>query len=205
MSAPFLDQLKADTRPVSPLRPAWQYALGASLISLLVVALGIRIMGTKGWYSLDTIAWALLLPGLALTLFGSSWAAAQWMGPTGRATLHMALAGYAVGLGGLFYAGESGSFSPWLAFKCFLIATPFVTVTALGSFFLLRRSFGPRSNSTALAAGLLSGTVGFLVIQILCPIKELGHLLAGHGILPFFWGFLAYSTVKLSYSLKSRL
>jgi hypothetical protein len=184
--------MKADTRPVRPLRPAWQYALGVLTSACLVVLLGIALLGSDGWRQLGPFAWALLLPGLALALLGGSWAAAQWMSPTGRANLYVAAAGYLLGVTGILAAGERGGFSPVSTLACFSIAAAFAAASAAGGWLLLRQAYALRRKQIALATGLLAGSVGFLVVQVHCANSELRHMLLGHGLVPLAWGVLAY-------------
>jgi hypothetical protein len=197
MNPAYLEHLKRDVSPVKPLRPTWQYFVLALLLATAVSALGVSAMGTAGWRTLSPLSWAFIGPALLTGIAVCAWAASQWLSPTGKANLGMAAAALGVAWAGLFVAWEPGEYSLSHAIKCFRIASFFSLVASIGCLALFRQGTPLRRHASAVAAGLFSGFVGFLVIQTLCPIRDLGHLLSGHGIVPICWGLAAYWLVRL--------
>lgn len=193
----MIDALKKDLKPVRPLRPAWQYALAALCFGLAVALAWFSRMDVQGWEALSPTAWYLIAPGLALALGASAWSAAQWLSPLGSASLLRCALGLAVAFFGLFLASGSGEFRWDLTATCFSagssLSLPVLAFCAL----LFRRGAPQRRERVAVAAGLFSGLLGFLLIQLHCPIHDLGHLLLGHGALPLAWGLASYLLVKL--------
>ncbi len=205
MNPAFLEELKRDTRPVTPLRPAWVYFCAAMLLAGAIATAGVFALGTAGWRALSQVSWALLAPGILVMMAGGAVAASQWMSPTGKASLGPAIAALGLAWVGLFAGAGGGEYSAAHALKCFSIASFFSLLAATGAFFIFRRGVGLRRLPQSLAVGVFAGAVGFLVIQILCPITDLGHLLSGHGLVPLAWGLAAPGFVRLFSGSEHRL
>ena len=96
--------------PVKPLRPAWQSALLAALCSLAVAASGVIVLGHDALDSFAWTTWLLLGLAFAMSISGATWAAAQWMSPSGRAGFWRPLVGLIIAALGLAIASETGPF-----------------------------------------------------------------------------------------------
>ncbi len=193
----MIEALKKDLKPVTPLRPAWHYAVGALLFALAVSVAWIELIDQAGWREIETSSWLLMGGGLAVGLAASAWSAAQWLSPTGKASLLHTAGGVALALAGVISATRAGDFVLAPAATCFSIASVLALLTAASCFLFFRRAAPQRRERVAVAAGLFSGLLGFLLIQLHCPIRDPGHMILGHAAVPFAWAVASYLLVKL--------
>lgn len=121
------------------------------------------------------------------------------MSPTGKASLLLPVAGLLASASLLLFVSLSGPFAPGFAAVCLSIGSVFSLATALVFLFVFRRTAPIFRHRVAVAAGLLSGFTGFLVIQLHCPLNELLHMLTGHALLPLLWGLAAYFISRLAF------
>ena len=185
--------------PVQPLRPAWQIALLAGVSGLLVAVSGVAILGMNEHDSFTWRTWFLLGVSFAMAFSGCSWAAAQWMSPSRRADFWRPLLGLLVAIAGLVIGSQAEMFSPTMAGMCLTIGSVFSLVSSLILFAVFRRTAPLMRQRVAVACGVLSGFVGFLAIQLHCPINELWHMIFGHALLPIVWGVIGYWTARLAF------
>jgi hypothetical protein len=193
----LIETLKKDLRPVRPLRPPWQYALALLLFGLAVSIGWIEVIDQAGWREIGLTSWLLMGGGLCLALASSAYAAAQWLSPTGRSSLLRSAIGFALALIGVTLATGTGDFSLALTAGCFSSGSVIAAIAALASFLTFRRAAPQRRERVALASGLFSGVLGFLLIQLHCPIRDPGHMLLGHAALPLAWAIASYTFIKL--------
>lgn len=193
----MIETLKQDLKPVRPLLPAWRYALGAIVFAGAILLAWLELMDHSGWAALNATTWLLMGFGLMLALASSAWTAAQWLSPTGKSSLLPTTIGLALALLGIAFATRGGEF--WLvpAAQCFSLASLPAIFAGASCFLLFRRAAPQRRESVALASGLFSGLLGFLLIQLHCPIRDPGHMFLGHASLPFAWGLASYLLIKL--------
>lgn len=187
-----------DFAPVRPLRPAWQIAAVATLAVLALAALWIRLLGWAPPASLGPPTLAILALLFLVTIVGAAWAAAQWMSPTGRASLLTPLATGLVLLLWLLIAGANEPFVPLSAGLCFTGGSIVALCAGAALIIVFRRAAPLFRQRVALAAGALAGLAGFLTIQAHCPIEERLHILLGHGLLPLVWGLGAWFAARLA-------
>ena len=184
--------------PVTPLRPAWQIAILAGLLATLVGLSGAWMLGTHldafGWRT-----WILLGLSFAIAFSGSTWAAAQWMSPTGRASFWRPLAGLLLSCLGLALGSRLDVFIPSFAAVCLSVGSAVSLVTGLILLYVFRRTAPMMRQRVSVAAGVLSGFAGFLAIQMHCPINEFWHMMCGHALLPIFWGLFGYCAARLAF------
>lgn len=185
--------------PVTPLRPAWQIALLAGAMATAVALSGGWMLGSDIPDSFRWQTWALLGLSFAMAFSGATWAAAQWMSPSGRASFWRPLLGLILACVGLGLGSELDVFIPSFAALCLSIGSGFSLVTGLILLFVFRRTAPMMRQRVAVAAGVLSGFAGFLAIQIHCPINEFWHMLVGHAMLPVLWGFIGYWAARLAF------
>lgn len=186
--------------PVKPLRPVWQSALLAALCSLAVAASGVIVLGHDALDSFAWNTWLMLGLAFAMSISGATWAAAQWMSPSGKAGFGRTLAGLIIAILGLAIGSETGPFKMIWAAKCFTIGSMAALLSGLMLVVIFRRSAPIMRQRVAVAAGILAGFVGFLVIQVHCPINEFWHMMLGHALLPLIWGLAGYLLARLSWS-----
>ncbi len=185
--------------PVQPLRPAWQSALLAALCSLAVAGSGVIVLGHG---ALDAFSWnTWLLLGLAFTISisGATWAAAQWMSPSGQAAFWRPLAGLIISVLGLYISSKTAPFEMIWAAKCFTVGSVAALFSGLILVLVFRRAAPIMRHRVAVAAGVIAGFVGFLVIQVHCPINEFWHMMLGHALLPIVWGLAGYLLARISW------
>jgi hypothetical protein len=184
--------------PVRPLRPAWQFAVAATALTAGFAVLGIRLLGWAPPVSLGPLSLALLGVLFLATIGGAAWAAAQWMSPTGRASLVWPLATGSLLLFWLLAAGVSEPFVPLYAGLCFTVGSVVALLTGVLLLALFRRAAPLLRHRVSLAAGALAGLAGFLSIQAHCPIEERLHILVGHGLLPVVWALAGWLLARLA-------
>lgn len=187
-----------DFAPVRPLRPAWQFAAAAALVTLAMAIVWIGLLGWGPPASLSPFSLAFLFALFLVTISGAAWAAAQWMSPTGRASLAWPLGSGSLLLVCLVASGVNEPFEPRYAGICFTGGSLVALITGLALIVLFRRSAPLLRHRVSMAAGALAGLAGFLSIQAHCPIEERLHLLLGHGLLPIVWGLVAYLAARLA-------
>jgi len=185
--------------PVTPLRPAWQIALLAGGMAALIALSGGWMMGYEEPAGFGWATYGLLGAVFAMGFSGCTWAAAQWMSPTGRASLCRPALGVLLAFGGLALGSTLDVFVPEAAAICMSIGSVFSIGTALVMLVVFPRTAPMMRQRVATAAGILSGFAGFLAIQLHCPINELWHMLFGHGLLPVVWGLIGYWAARLAF------
>lgn len=185
--------------PVKPLRPAWQIALLAGLLSAAIATSGGCLLGVHPQESFRWQSWMLLGLAFGLAFAGATWAAAQWMSPSGRAAFWQPLAGLALACVGLAIGSVTGVFQPSFAAVCLSLGSMVACGTGVILMIVFRRTAPMMRERVAVAAGVLSGFAGFLAIQIHCPNTELWHMMLGHAALPVIWGAIAYLVTRLAF------
>lgn len=204
MTPAFLEAIKADLKPVKPLRPAWQIALLAFVLCAVVsVALGYWMV-PYGLNSLSPKAWTILNTAFLLGLGACAWTAAQWMSPTGKGAMLPIAAAWAIGVVGLWFGSEPDEFHLGTALTCFKMGSLAALLPAVALIAILRRSAPILAHRVALSAGFLAGFSGFLVIQVHCPINEFWHMFTGHALLPVVWGLTTYLCSRLIFIFAAR-
>lgn len=184
---------------VRPLRPAWQTALLAGLTAAAIAASGVGLTGYKAIGVFGWDSWALLVVAFALAIGGSTWAAAQWMSPTGKSGFWLPVLGIILAVAGLALGAVSGNYVPALAGMCLRFGAIYSFATALLMVVIFRRTAPILRQRVAVAAGVLAGFTGFLVLQLHCPINEFWHVLTGHALLPVIWGLIGYLGIRLAF------
>ena len=186
--------------PVQPLRPAWQSALLAALCSLAVAASGVIVLGHDALDAFSWNTWLLIGLAFAMSIGGATWAAAQWMSPSGKAAFWKPLAGLIVAVLGLAIGSQTGPFQLIWAAKCFTVGSAAALLSGLILVVVFRRTAPIMRHRVAAAAGGLAGVVGFLVIQVHCPLNEFRHMMLGHALLPVIWGLAGYLIARFSWA-----
>lgn len=184
--------------PVNALRPAWQIAILAGLLATMVALSGAWMLG----HNLETFrwqTWALLGLSFAMAFSGTTWAAAQWMSPSGRATFWRPLLGLILACLGLALGSQLDVFSPSIAAICLSIGSGVSLVTGIVLLFVFRKTAPLMRQRVSIAAGVLSGFAGFLAIQLHCPLNEFWHMMFGHAMLPIIWGLFGYCVARLAF------
>lgn len=194
----MIEELKKNVTPVRPIPPTWQTFVAAAALCSLVSISAIWSMGAFALEVFTWKTWVLLGIAFAMAVSGSAWAASSWMSPTGNAQFWRPVVGFAVSIVGLWLGAEYGPFHLEEAANCFGIGSAASVVAALGALFLFRRTAPIRRQSVAVASGIMAGFVGFIVIQMHCPINDFWHMLIGHASLPVAWGFAAYWIARIS-------
>jgi hypothetical protein len=191
-----LDALKKDLAPVQPIAPAWATAILTAAVCLLLTAAGVRLLGFNPPPSFTPFTYASLSVAFLLAVGGCSYAAAQWMSPSGRANFWRPIAGIALALWAVFLVGRAGSFDWASASLCLTVGSTASLAASLTLLWLHRRAAPIMRHRIAVVCGILSGFIGFLTIQLHCPIDELWHIMSGHAILPVVWGLIGYLLAK---------
>lgn len=184
---------------VTPLRPAWQIALLAGVLAGGIGLTGGWLMGTHGPRSFAWNNWLMLGVGVAMAFAGTTWAAAQWMSPSGRAGFWRTLTGLAIAVAGICLGARAEAFVPSLAGMCLGYGSMVAMATAAAMLFVFWRTAPMMRHRVAVAAGVLSGLSGFVAIQIHCANSELWHMMSGHAALPVLWGLLGYWVTRLAF------
>lgn len=185
--------------PVKPLRPAWQIALVAGVGALLISLSGAAILGHDALESFDWRTWGLLGISFAMAFSGTTWAAAQWMSPSGRASFWRPVLALILAVCGLAMGSQLDMFVASWAGICLSIGSMFSLATGLFMLVIFRRTAPVMRQRVSTAVGVLSGFAGFLAIQLHCPINEFWHMLTGHAILPILWGLIGYFVSRLAF------
>ncbi len=193
----MIDALKKDLKPVRSLRPPSHYALGAVLFAAAVLVAWLELVDQAGWHEIGPSHWLPLGVGLIVALAASAWTAAQWLSPTGKSSLLLSALGISVALTGVISASRAGHFLLIPTATCFSAASVLALFTAAFCLLTFRRAAPQRRERVAVAAGLFSGLLGFLLVQLHCPIRDPGHMLLGHATVPFAWALASYLLVKL--------
>lgn len=193
----MIDALKKDLKPVRPLRPAGHYAIGAIVFAVAVLVAWLELVDQAGWREIGPAQWLPLGAGLIVALAASAWAAAQWLSPTGKSSLLLSALGIAVALAGVVSASRAGEFLFVPTAACFSAASVLALFTSAFCLLIFRRAAPQRRERVAVAAGLFSGLLGFLLVQLHCPIRDPGHMLLGHAAVPFAWAVASYWLVRL--------
>lgn len=183
---------------VRPLRPAWQSALAAMVCTLAVAGSGVALLGHDAIEEFPSEMWLLFGLGFSMAIGGSVWAASQWMSPSGRSSFWRPPLGLLLALAGLVLGAVTGPFSIWPAAICFSLGSVAALVTGVGLIVVFRRSSPLMWGRVALAIGVAAGFSGLLVIQVHCPINDLGHMMLGHALLPIVWGLAGYWLARLA-------
>ena len=185
--------------PVKPLRPAWQIAIVAGLGALLIAFSGVAILGFEAHDSFSWRTWFLLGISFAMAFSGASWAAAQWMSPSGRASFWRPVLALGIALAGLAIGSQLDMFVASWAGICLSIGSIFSLATGVFLLVVFRRTAPIMRQRVSTAVGVLSGFAGFLAIQLHCPINEFWHMLTGHALLPIIWGLIGYFVSRLAF------
>ena len=184
--------------PVRPLRPAWQSALAAMVCTLAVAASGVVVLGHDAIEDFPWTMWLLFGVGFSMAIGGAAWAGSQWMSPSGRSSFWRPLLGLLLAVGGLSLGAVAGPFSMQPAAICFSLGSVAALATGAGLIVVFRRTSPLMWGRVALAIGVAAGFVGLLVIQVHCPINDLGHIMLGHALLPVVWGLAGYWLARLA-------
>lgn len=185
--------------PVKPLRPAWQIAAAAGLGALLIAFSGVAILGFETHASFSWRTWFLLGISFAMAFSGTSWAAAQWMSPSGRASFWRPVLALGIALAGLAIGSRQDIFIASWAGLCLSLGSVFSLTSAVLMLAVFRRTAPIMRQRVSTAVGVLSGFAGFLAIQLHCPIDEFWHMLTGHALLPIIWGLIGYFVSRLAF------
>ena len=184
--------------PVRPLRPAWQSALAAMVCTLAVAGSGVLFLGHDAIEEFPGTMWQLFGIGFSMAISGAVWAASQWMSPSGRSSFWRPLLGSLLAVAGLSLGAEAGPFSVQPAVTCFSLGSIAALATGVGLIIVFRRSSPLMWGRVALAIGVAAGFVGLLVIQVHCPLNDLGHMMLAHALLPVAWGLAGYWLARLA-------
>ena len=84
------------------------------------------------------------------------------------------------------------------AVTCFSLGSIAALATGVGLIIVFRRSSPLMWGRVALAIGVAAGFVGLLVIQVHCPLNDLGHMMLAHALLPVAWGLAGYWLARLA-------
>ena len=185
--------------PVKPLRPAWQIALVAGVGALLISFSGAFILGHDALEAFDWRTWFMLGISFAMAFSGTTWAAAQWMSPSGRASFWRPVLALVLAICGLAMGSQLDMFVASWAGLCLSIGSMFSLATGLFLLLIFRRTAPIMRQRVSTAVGVLSGFSGFLAIQLHCPINEFWHMLTGHALLPIIWGLIGYFVSRLAF------
>lgn len=185
--------------PVKPLRPAGQIAAVAGAGALLIALTGAGILGHDTPESFDWRTWGLLGISFAMAFSRTTWAAAQWMSPSGRASFWRPLLALGLAVCGLALGSQLDIFVASRAGVCLSIGSIFSLATAAFLLVVFRRTAPIMRQRVSTAMGVLSGFAGFLAIQLHCPINEFWHMLTGHALLPIIWGLIGYFVSRLAF------
>ena len=185
-SAAVLDAVRGNLRPVKPLAATRTLVLGFVLVLAVVLAAGIVLTGTAGYFA-HTPATRMAMFSILVTgalLF--SFALAQRMIPGSLRRVALAPLAIAVCAAFLFVVVLlfHDAFT-WeglrIARSCFWIGLGAALVTAIGGWLLLRHGGGTDKSATAVSLGALSGVSALLVLTVHCPVLRASHILVWHG------------------------
>ncbi len=185
--------------PVKPLRPAWQIALLAASGALLIAFTAAAILGYATHDSFSWRTWLLLGVSFAVAFSATSWAAAQWMSPSGRTSFWGPVLALLLAVRGLDSGSALDIFVASWAGLCLSIGSIFSLATGIFLLVVFRRTAPIMRQRVSTAVGVLSGFAGFLAIQLHCPINEFWHMLTGHALLPIIWGLIGYFVSRLAF------
>jgi hypothetical protein len=192
-----IEALKQDLRPVQPIPPAWKTALLTGAVSLVMTAAGVQLLGFDPPPGFTPFTFALLTISFLMMVGGCAYAASQWMSPSGKANFWRPLAGMALAVWAMFLVGQAGRFE-WVPAALCLTIGSVASLAASAALLVIYRKTAPiMRHRLAVVCGILSGFIGFLTIQLHCPLDEFWHMMTGHALLPVLWGLIGYGLARL--------
>jgi len=126
--------------PVKPLRPVWQIASVAGAGALLIALTGTAMLGHEAPGTFDWRTWGLLGISFAMAFSGSTWAAAQWMSPSGRASFWRPGLALVLAVCGLAMGSQLDMFVASSAGLCLSIGSMFSLATGVFLLVVFRRT-----------------------------------------------------------------
>ncbi|HTZ72918.1 MAG TPA: NrsF family protein [Candidatus Aquilonibacter sp.] len=179
------DSIKASTRPVRALPPAWTLTLGTALVAAAVAIAGAARVGFLGFEKQSTLDRALIFSMLAIFVWLASTEFVSQMIPGSRhrvtpgALLAAAIAALLAMFALLFHDYHMTQFVS-LGLACLSTGLLHAVPTALICWLVLRRGFAVNSVAAGLAAGTLGGLAGLAMLELHCTDFEVLHIMVWH-------------------------
>ena len=187
--------ISASLRPVRPVAPAWMLASWLLAISVIVAVAAAWWLGFSGIEKLNVAEIGSIFPALAIFIWltallsvsemtpgGLRWKNPGIMEPVMRRPgllLLVVMVIWIAIVGVLFRNYDMGAYVPE-GVSC-LRAGLFVAIPAgVGSWLILRRGFAVSPLGGGLAAGILAGLAGLLMLEIHCPNLRAPHVMVWH-------------------------
>ncbi len=179
------DALLLTLHPVRPLPPIWVFLLIFASVFLALVAVGVYRMGPYGWtiLSLSQKIAVIACLGASASLLGFSSAAQMVPGSGQRISPALvpivAFVLLALGLASVFQYERDPHFLR-AGMKCFTAGIPYAIPAAVVFLVVLGRGLILRPMLSGATSGMLAGLIGTSVLEVHCPILDVGHILVWH-------------------------
>ena len=181
LQAPILNGLK----PVRPLPPTWVFMIVFLLIFLVIVGIGIDYLGAFGWADLTGFQRTVIFSSLAASAALLAFSTVRQMQPGSRNFFSPALLPVAVivllslAVASVFQY-ESDPHFVRVGMGCLEAGIPFAIPSGLLFWFILTRGAVLHRYVAGGTAGMLAGLIGTSVLEVHCPIFDIGHILVWH-------------------------
>jgi hypothetical protein len=187
--------MTASLRPVQPMAPAWMLASWLLSISVIVAVTGAWLLGFYGIRELDMAEIGSIFPALAIFIWlaallcvaemtpgGLRWKSPGIMEPVMRnpGMLLLVVIAIWIALDAVFFRDyDLGVFIPQ-GVVCLRAGLVIAIPTGFGSWMLLRRGFAVNPVGAGLAAGMLAGLAGLVMLEMHCPNLGAPHVMVWH-------------------------
>ena len=188
--------MAASLQPVQPIAPAWMLASCLLSISVIVAVAAAWLLGFYGIRKLDVAAIGSIFPALAIFVWlaallcvagddsrrGCSWKNPGIMEPVMRnpGMLLLVVIAIWIALDAIIFRDyDIGAFIPQ-GVGCLRAGLVVAIPTGVASWLLVRRGFAVNPVGAGLAAGMLAGLAGLLMLEIHCPNFRAPHVMLWH-------------------------
>ncbi len=183
--------MSASLRPVRPVAPAWMLASWLLAISMILAVAAAWWLGFYGFQKLDVVEIGSIFPALAIFIWlaallcvaemtpgGLRWKNPGIMRSPGMLLLVVMVIWIAI-VSVFFRDYDMGAFVPE-GMSCLRAGLLVAIPAGVGSWLMLRRGFAVSPLGAGLAAGMLAGLAGLLMLEIHCPNLRAPHVMVWH-------------------------
>jgi Negative regulator of sigma F len=183
--------MSASLRPVRPVAPAWMLASWLLAISVILAVAAAWWLGFSGFQKLDVVEIGSIFPALAIFIWLAALLCVAEMTPGGLrwknpvimqnpGILLLVVLVIWIAIVSVFFRDyDMGAFVPQ-GMGCLRAGLLVAIPAGAGSWLVLRRGFAVSPLGAGLAAGMLAGLAGLLMLELHCPNLRAPHVMVWH-------------------------